>query len=1778
MASALSSAQTQPLMTRHVRDVTLNGQARLVGQLPATQSMSLDVVLPVSDPAGLESFLQGVYDPNSPSYRHFLTVQEFSAMFGPSQADYDNLTKFMKASGFTVVGGSRDAMDVRIQGSVANVESAFHVSMGVYQHPTENRTFYAPDREPTVNLQTPLWHISGLDNYSIPHPLLEHTVLTGKSSNATTGSGPSASYLGSDMRAAYYGGTALTGSGQNIGLLEYYGYDIDDLNTYYADAGQTLTATITGVSTDGTSLACLDANGCDDTEQIIDMTQALGMAPGINTLYVYVGSSDTAILGAMTTANPLPLQLSSSWVWIPADPATDDPYFQRMAAQGQSFFQAAGDSGAWTPSQYLYPSEDGNVICVGGTSLTTTSAAGAWSSEVGWVDGGGGISPDQLPIPSWQQIPGVINSGNDGSTQYRNGPDVSANADFTFYVCADQAGCTANVYGGTSFAAPMWAGYVALANQQAVAQGTPAVGFLNPIIYPIGVSSSYDEDFHDITSGNNGFLAVAGYDLDSGWGSPNGTNLINALTSPTLVISLPTTVTVQRGYTGTPTISSTIWGGFNAAVALTAIGQPAGVTVSFSPASIAAPGSGSSTMNIAVASTTALGTYPITISGTGGGITQTSAISLVVSGPATHFAVSAPASAYFGVPLTFQVTAEDPSNNTSTGYSGTVHFTSSDPQAVLPGNITLTNGTGTFSATLYTGGLQTIAATDTVTSTIAGTSANISVIGIPTHFGLMVPVNTPAGSPFTFYVEAQDQYGVTAPGYSGTIHFTSSDPQAALPANAGLVNGVGAFYATLNTAGTQTIIASDTVNASITGSGSIAVFRLAAVPTFLPAPIGTFTTPQSVTLADASPGVTIYYTTNGSTPTTSSTTYNGPFTVSTTTTINAIAAGNGYAAGPVAIGTYNIVAATPTFSPAPIGTFTTPQSVTLTDASPGATIYYTTNGSTPTTASTQYTGPIPVSTTTTINAIAAGNGYAAGPVAVGTYNIVAATPTFLPAPIGTFTTPQSVTLADASPGVTIYYTTNGSTPTTSSTTYNGPFTVSTTTTINAIAAGNGYAAGPVAIGTYNIVAATPTFSPAPIGTFTTSQSVTLTDSTAGAKIYYTTNGSTPTTASTQYTGPIPVSVTTTINAIAAVNGSGTSTVAIGTYTITAATPSFSPAPATYSTSQSVTLTDSTAGAKIYYTTNGSTPTTASTQYTGPIPVSATTTINAIAAVNGSGPSAVAIGTYTIGAATPSFSPAPATYTTPQSVTLTDSTPGAIIYYTTNGSTPTTASTQYTGPIPVSVTTTVNAIAAVNGSGPSAVTSGTYTIVAGPALVESAVSILTTTPASGGSLQVSDTVQNTGAAKAGASDTGFYLSTNGTTKGTYLTYRSVPALGAGASSGPVSTTLTLPTNLTGTYYVIACADYNNAVTESNTNNCTASAPFIVAGAALVESAVSILTSAPISGGSLQVSDTVLNQGGGVAGASDTGFYLSTNGTTKGTYLTYRSVPALGAGTSSGPVSTTLTLPTNLTGTYYVIACADYNNAVTESNTNNCTASAPFTVAGAALVESSVSVLTSAPISGGSLQVSDTVLNQGGGVAGASDTGFYLSTNGTTKGTYLTYRSVPALGAGTSSGPVSTTLTLPTNLTGTYYVIACADYNNAVTESNTNNCTASAPFTVAGADLIENAVSILTTAPALGGAVQVSDTVLNQGAGIAGSSDTAFYLSTNGTTKGAYLGYRSVGSLNPGASSGPVTTTLTLPANTSAGVYYVIACANFNNAVTESNTANNCTASSNTMLVP
>ena len=687
--------------------------------------MRLVFVLPLRNQAELNNFLHDVYNPDSASYRHFLSVEEFTAEFGPTQEDYDAVIGFAKANGLAVVGTSRNRLNVDVSGPVASIERALHLSLRTYQHPTENRTFYAPDREPTIDLPFQLWHVAGLDSYSIPHPAGLSKRLA-KQSNATTGSGPSASFLGSDMRAAYYGGTALTGSGQSLGLLEYYGTDLADLTTYFKNAGQTNNVPIKLLSTDGTSTSCLDSQGCDDTEQTLDMTQAIGMAPGLSSLVVYVGSTDAAIFNAMATASPLNAQLSSSWTWSPADPNTDNPYFEEFASQGQNLFQAAGDSSKWSSSSKIFPADDVYLTTVGGTDLQTVSAAGSWSSETAWADGGGGISPDKYTIPSWQTAAAA--SCSSCSKSYRNGPDVSANANFTFYVCADQTTCTANEYGGTSFAAPMWAGFLALINQQSIANGNKTLGFINPSLYTIGEGSSYDTDFHDVTSGSNGYSATTGYDLATGWGSPNGVSLINALagsvaTAGYSLSASPSSVSVVKGNSGTSTISVIVSGGFDAAVALSASGQPTGVTIGFNPSSVT--GSGTSTMTMTVASSTASGTYSITVKGTSGTTTETTTVSLTVTAATTGtFTLSAsPSSGYLdeGSSGTAVITS-----TVSGGFDSAVALTASGQPAGVtvsfsPASIAGGSGTSDMNLTV-----SRTAKTGTYPITVTGTGGGVT--------------------------------------------------------------------------------------------------------------------------------------------------------------------------------------------------------------------------------------------------------------------------------------------------------------------------------------------------------------------------------------------------------------------------------------------------------------------------------------------------------------------------------------------------------------------------------------------------------------------------------------------------------------------------------------------------------------------------------------------------------------------------------------------------------------------------------------------------------------------------------------------------------------------------------------------------------------------------------------------------------------------------------------------------------------------------------------------
>jgi uncharacterized repeat protein (TIGR03803 family) len=258
------------------------------------------------------------------------------------------------------------------------------------------------------------------------------------------------------------------------------------------------------------------------------------MAPGLSRVIVYEGKTgqEDDVLNRMATDNAAK-QLSSSWGFGAQVDATREQIFEQFAAQGQTMFQASGDLGAWVGG-VTPPSDDPWLTVVGGTSLTTAGRGGAWVSETVWPESGGGIST-AYSIPLWQQ--GLNMTACQGSTTMRNIPDVACLADATIWAVAYNGEQGAS--GGTSAAAPLWAGFLALVNQRAEAAGQPSPGFINPAIYAMGQGLAYPTLFHDITSGSNtnsssptNFFAVSGYDLCTGWGTPAGSNLISALLAP----------------------------------------------------------------------------------------------------------------------------------------------------------------------------------------------------------------------------------------------------------------------------------------------------------------------------------------------------------------------------------------------------------------------------------------------------------------------------------------------------------------------------------------------------------------------------------------------------------------------------------------------------------------------------------------------------------------------------------------------------------------------------------------------------------------------------------------------------------------------------------------------------------------------------------------------------------------------------------------------------------------------------------------------------------------------------------------------------------------------------------------------------------------------------------------------------------------------------------------------------------------------------------------------
>jgi uncharacterized repeat protein (TIGR01451 family) len=538
-------------------------QLPVKAQLAGDTTLHLAIGLALRNQAALTNLLQEVYDPASPNYHKFLTPAQFADQFSPTEKDYQAVVAFAKQHGLTVTTTHSNRLLVDVSGKSSDVEQAFQIKLHTYHHPSENRDFYAPDSEPSVPAGLVVQDISGLDSYRRPQahyqarPLTQSADVTSQAhipklpvptAKHNTGSGPFGTYVGNDFRTAYIPGSSLNGAIQSVALVQFDGYNASDIQAYETLAGRT-NIPLQNVLLDGFSGAPTGNGG--EVEVSLDIEMAVSMAPALAKIIVYEGDPNNFhpndVLNKIAT-DDLANQVSCSWGWTGGPSATTDAIFQQMALQGQSFFVAAGDSCAYpagtvdNPFGFGTPADSAYVTSVGGTTLTMTPTASAKISETVWnwgieygadgIGSSGGIST-YYKIPYWQT--NVSMTACQGSTTYRNFPDVALTAD-NVLVIAD--GGVEYQVGGTSCASPLWAAFTSLINQQGTNSGRGAIGFINPAIYHIAGISTYTNCFNDITTGNNTwsgstnlFYAVTNYDLCTGLGTPNGTNLINALTT-----------------------------------------------------------------------------------------------------------------------------------------------------------------------------------------------------------------------------------------------------------------------------------------------------------------------------------------------------------------------------------------------------------------------------------------------------------------------------------------------------------------------------------------------------------------------------------------------------------------------------------------------------------------------------------------------------------------------------------------------------------------------------------------------------------------------------------------------------------------------------------------------------------------------------------------------------------------------------------------------------------------------------------------------------------------------------------------------------------------------------------------------------------------------------------------------------------------------------------------------------------------------------------------------
>ena len=503
------------------------------------------ITFPTRNQDLLNSLLASLYTPGNPAFGAYITPEAFAENFSPTQSDYNSVIDFAKSRGLKVVGVHSNRLVLDLEGTSSAFERAFSTRMLQYQT-VDGVQFRGPESEPLLPsaIANRVAGVIGLDNagkrksYAVKRSQEEGMRALQAPHGGT---GPGGGLAPSDIKTAYaLSGVSLNGAGQTLGLFQLDGYTLSDI-TKYEDTFGLPHVPLQNVLVDGFN----GAPGGGAGEVTLDIELQIAMAPGATKVIIYEGPNSSA--GVVDTYNRiatdnLAKQISTSWGLqelgsSASEKNSENTIYQQMAAQGQTIYAASGDSGAYDDGSTLSvddPASQPFMTGVGGTTLTTNGAGGTYKSEKTWNGGsiangggGGGISAF-WNIPSYQT--GVISTASKGSTTKRNVPDVSLNSDpNTGYSIYFQGGWV--VYGGTSCAAPLWAGFTALVNQQRVANGKTTLGDPHAALKTIGQGTGYATAFHDIAdnSTNLFYPAVASFDDATGWGTINGAGLITAL-------------------------------------------------------------------------------------------------------------------------------------------------------------------------------------------------------------------------------------------------------------------------------------------------------------------------------------------------------------------------------------------------------------------------------------------------------------------------------------------------------------------------------------------------------------------------------------------------------------------------------------------------------------------------------------------------------------------------------------------------------------------------------------------------------------------------------------------------------------------------------------------------------------------------------------------------------------------------------------------------------------------------------------------------------------------------------------------------------------------------------------------------------------------------------------------------------------------------------------------------------------------------------------------------